>query len=87
MTRDFKEYDLVRIKSTGVIGVIVNITNAGTFDVEKWGNQGPVYWNILREDLEHVGKSQQKTKAAEVDLLEFLWSFIVEAAPQAKFCL
>ena len=68
MTRDFKEYDLVRIKSTGVIGVIVNITNAGTFDVEKWGNQGPVYWNILREDLEHVGKSQYwKEQLREID--------------------
>jgi hypothetical protein len=63
MHRDFKELDLVRIKSTGVIGVIVNITRAGTFDVEKWGNEGPVYFNILREDMEHVGKSQYWKKA------------------------
>ena len=51
---EFKELDKVRIKSKDVVGVIVNITLAGTYDVEKWGNEGPVYFNILKEDMEHV---------------------------------
>lgn len=54
MAYQFKELDSVRIKSKNVYGVIVNITKAGTYDVEKWGNEGPVYWNILEEDMELV---------------------------------
>lgn len=56
MTNEFKELDYVRIKSKNIIGYIVNITSAGTYDVEKEGLYGPVYWNILKEDLEHIEK-------------------------------
>lgn len=51
---EFKELDKVRIKSKDVVGVIVYITKAGTYDVEKCGNEGPVYFNILKEDMEHI---------------------------------
>ena len=54
MTNDFKELDKVRIKSKNITGYIVNITNAETYDVEKEGLYGPVYWNVLKEDLEHI---------------------------------
>lgn len=54
MTNEFKELDKVRVKSKNAIGYIVNITKAGTYDVEKIGNDGTIYWNVLREDMEHV---------------------------------
>lgn len=54
MDKEFKELDKVRIKSKDVIGYIVYVSKAGTYDVEKDGNCGPVYFDILKEDLEHV---------------------------------
>lgn len=54
MKNEFKELDCVRIKSKNIIGYIVNITSAGTYDVEKEGLYGPVYWNVLEDDLEHI---------------------------------
>lgn len=54
MKNEFKELDYVRIKSKNITGTIVNITSAGTYDVEKDGNEGPIYWNVLKEDLEYI---------------------------------
>lgn len=54
MKTDFKEFDRVRIKSKNVIGYIVYISKIGTYDVEKDGNEGPVYFDVEKDDLEHI---------------------------------
>ena len=48
-----KLYDKVRIKSKNVIGFIVYISGEW-YAVEIEGNQGPIYWEVNKDDLEPV---------------------------------
>lgn len=52
--KNFELFDKVRIKSKNAIGFIVDIHENGKFDIEKEGNQGPVYWYIDESDIEKI---------------------------------
>lgn len=52
--KNFELFDKVRIKSKNVIGFIVDIHENGKLDIEKEGNQGPVYWYIDESDIEKI---------------------------------
>lgn len=49
-----KLFDKVKIKSKNVVGFIVDIHKDGKFDIEKMGNEGPVYWYIDESDVEKI---------------------------------
>lgn len=50
----FELFDKVKIKSKNVVGFIVDIHKDGKFDIEKKGNEGPVYWYIDESDVEKI---------------------------------
>ena len=46
-------HDKVRVKSQNIIGFIVDIIE-DSYTVEKEGNEGPIYWNLPKDDLEPI---------------------------------
>lgn len=50
-----KLYDKVRIKSKNIIGFVVDVLNdKEKFIVEKEGNEGPLFFDIDKDDLEVI---------------------------------
>lgn len=50
-----KLYDKVRIKSKNIIGFVVDVLNdKEKFIVEKERNEGPLFFDIDRDDLEAI---------------------------------
>ena len=47
-------YDKVKIKSKNAEGFIVDILSNGKYVIEKSGNQGPLYFDIDKDDLEFI---------------------------------
>lgn len=55
-SRPIKLHDYVRIKSMQINGVVVDLHPypEGTCDVEREGNEGPVYFNVPIRDIEII---------------------------------
>lgn len=50
-----KLYDKVRIKSKNIIGFVVDVLNdKEKFIVEKEGSEGPLFFDIDKDDLEVI---------------------------------